>query len=144
MQPTNTYSFTSGGFEGEIIFGYDKDGLLVQYECKADVRQDALTYLLINAFPVHEERLKHIVAISKHGASIKLLPPDLTFERFWAEYDKKTDKETTMKRWKALPEGEKLAALNYIPVYNSSLIKSGLAKLYPSTYLSKKRWNDNK
>jgi hypothetical protein len=115
----------------------------VNYANKSNMNNEYLHMFLFKLLPLTLEELKK-VANEKSTRGYKLLPPDLSFERFWDEYDYKTDKKTTETRWKGLTEGEKMAALSFIPVYNTSLIKSGLAKLYPSTYLSKKRWNDNK
>lgn len=80
------------------------------------------------------------------GSSAVITPikEDLSFDRFWIEYDNKVgNKKRAEKLWTELSEQNKLLALKYIKRYDSLLkIQNGIAKLYPETYLNQKRWNN--
>jgi len=64
------------------------------------------------------------------------------FEDFWDLYDKKVgDRDKINKKWQALTDLDRAAAINYIPGY----IASGPDKQFrkdPSTFLNNKSWND--
>lgn len=137
-----TYSLTSDKFAGEIILGYNDKGYLVLYECRADMNDTQMDYFLGRSFP-HLELVLHSL-VKSSTLKVKLIPPDLSFECFYEAYGNKVDKKVSERRWANLSKADKVSALNYIPIYNAQLVRTGVAKMHPSTYLSKARWNDNK
>lgn len=67
---------------------------------------------------------------------------NVEFEAFWNLYDKKVgDKDKIVKKWNALSDHEREAAMEYIPKYISSRPEKQFRK-DPSTFLNNKSWND--
>jgi hypothetical protein len=64
------------------------------------------------------------------------------FEDFWNLYDKKVgDKDKISKKWQALTDPDRAAAINYIPGYIASRPDKQFRK-DPTTFLNNKSWND--
>ena len=64
------------------------------------------------------------------------------FEDFWDLYDKKVgDRDKIKKKWQALTDPDRAAAINYIPGYIASRPDKQFRK-YPTTFLNNKSWND--
>jgi hypothetical protein len=71
------------------------------------------------------------------------IPEDLSFERFWEQYDHKLCKKERAKGiWNKMPDAERLKALNYIARYDQWLSAGTIAKRYADTYLNTKLWNN--
>jgi hypothetical protein len=64
------------------------------------------------------------------------------FEDFWDLYDKKVgDRDKINKKWQALTDLDRAAAINYIPGYIASRPDKQFRK-DPTTFLNNKSWND--
>jgi hypothetical protein len=64
------------------------------------------------------------------------------FEDFWDLYDKKVgDRDKIKKKWQALTDPDRAAAINYIPGYIASRPDKQFRK-DPATFLNNKSWND--
>lgn len=61
-----------------------------------------------------------------------------TFDDFWNLYDKKIDKQDSIKAWDRLKQDEKEKALQYIPAYKATREKRFMKD--PVRYLNKKVW----
>lgn len=142
MQPlTNKYVLTSASFVGEVTLGYDvATGYLRTLSIDADLEPQR-HHTLLDILPLH---VNNIHLIKGKGITVTQIKAEVTFDMFWDAYDNKVDKETSARRWGSLSPKERIDAYNYIKVYDNDLRKGTVAKLYPSTYLSKKRWNDKK
>jgi hypothetical protein len=67
---------------------------------------------------------------------------NFSFEDFWNLYDKKVgDKDKINKKWQALTDQEREAAIKYIPGYVASRPDKQFRK-DPATFLNNKSWND--
>jgi len=64
-----------------------------------------------------------------------------TFEQFWNDYNKKTDKFKAEKKWKTLTEKEKELIKIHVPKYVAVTFDKNFRK-NPTTYLNGKCWND--
>ncbi len=74
------------------------------------------------------------------------IPEDLRFDVFWEKYGYKIGGKTrVIKEWQALKDAEKAACLVAIPKYDRWLkMKDGrIEKLYPQTFLSQRRWEND-
>lgn len=133
------YVFTSNQFGGEILFSYDSEGMLVKYENKAELTDDQALFLSRN-FPLAESDLHKIKG--KTGKITEVT--DLSFERFWNEYDfKMGNKKKAQELWRKLSEGERIAVFEALPRYNYFLkINQGIMKAYPTTFLNQRRWEN--
>lgn len=132
------YVLTSPDFTGELIFGYNSEGVLVYFENKADL-QDAHWQYLSKNMPFVDTELAGIV---KKGKLTEIT--DLSFARFWAAYNNKVgNKKRAEKLWVALQENERIAVLEHLPKYNYYLkTHQGLMKAYPETFLNQRRWEN--
>lgn len=67
---------------------------------------------------------------------------NVTFDDFWKLYDKKTSpKESCQKKWDALTDLERSAAVEYIPEYKIAQPDKQFRK-DPATFLNQKAWNN--
>lgn len=130
----------TGPFQGEILLEFDATtGLLSQLAVAAKL--DATGHdRFLKRLPHHVSGLKDFTA----PIVVTTVKQELTFDDFWEAYNYKVDKEVARRRWNALTTKDRIAAYNFIPAYDDFLKKKSLGKLYPSTYINKKRWNDGK
>jgi len=131
------YVVTSKFFEGEMVYGYNSEGILVFFENKAELQTEHLNWLFKN-FPVVDNQLPKTFPKSKITEAT-----DLTFEAFWEAYAYKVgDKRAAAKAWRQLGESERLAIFEHLPKYNYHLKTTGVGKAYPSTFLNQRRWEN--
>jgi len=93
-------------------------------------------------FPFHISQMD--VFRHSKGVTVKEVTPDLSFKKFWDAYGHKQGKKARAERlWKQLSLAEKAKAMAYIRTYDNFLyMNKGIAKAYPETYLSQKRWEN--
>lgn len=132
------YVLTSPGFTGELIFGYNSEGILVLFENSAELQTAHLQYLQRN-FPFVADELAKVV---QKGKLTEIT--DLSFDKFWKEYAYKVgNKARTEKLWIKLQESERIAVFEALPKYNYFLkTHQSLEKVYPETFLSQRRWEN--
>lgn len=134
----NKYTITSASFTGEIVLEYCAlTDRLVTMAVLADLsptRHEAF----LQKLPLTRQGVK---ALQAGGIIVNHIKADVTFEQFWQRYDYKVDKETAHRRWNNLTLTDRIKAYNFIMKYKQT-VKPGIDLMYPSTYLSKKRWND--
>lgn len=132
------YAVTSPNFEGEMIFGYDSEGVLKYYENNAELQTEHLIWLSRN-FPFSDVDLPKIVKTGK----IKEIT-DLSFERIWKDYAFKVgNKARAEKLWYKLSESERIAVFESLSKYKYYLrTHQGLMQAYLETYLSQRRWEN--
>lgn len=132
------YVVVSPEFEGEMIFGYDSEEVLIYYENNAELKHEHMIWLSRN-FPFTAKDLPKIV---RKGKITEIT--DLSFARFWKDYGLKVgNKKRAEKLWIALSESERIAVFEHLPRYNYYLkTHQGLMKAYPETFLSQRRWEN--
>ena len=132
------YVFTSPSFEGELIFGYSSENVLMFFENNAILKDEQLQYLTRN-FPFVADQLPKIVNKGK----LKEIT-DLTFDKFWADYGYKVgNKSRAEKLWNKLQEIERILVLESLPRYNYYLkTHPSIEKAYAETYLFQRRWEN--
>ncbi|MBN1250671.1 MAG: hypothetical protein JXA16_00950 [Bacteroidales bacterium] len=132
------YLITSPEFTGELIFGYDSEGILKYYENNAELKIEHLRWLHRH-FPVVDSVLPDIV---KKGKLQEIT--DLSFDNFWVEYNFKVgNKQMAEKLWYKLSEAERINILEHLPKYRYYLkTHQGLMQAYASTFLNQRRWEN--
>ncbi len=92
--------------------------------------------------PLHEPTaaaLKTAFA-NAHNVGIEVTEFDTSFEAFWEAYNFKVGTKTRAeKQWAALSKSDRLAAMEWIAVYDAER-PSYQAKLHPESYIISKRW----
>lgn len=137
------YQLASKKFDGFINLEYNDNGVMTKFEVVNDIPDEAIIAILMR-IPLKNESGVMEAFMKGSSAVITPIKEDLSFDRFWIEYDNKVgNKKRAEKLWTELSEQNKLLALKYIKRYDSLLkIQNGIAKLYPETYLNQKRWNN--
>ena len=75
---------------------------------------------------------------------VTLIEEDLSFDVFWNAYDYKIGKKPRAESlWNSLTDPEKTSCLIGVKKYNYWFsTKTGMNKLYPETFLSQRRWEN--
>jgi len=129
-------------FEASIIAEYDESGRIIKAEINYGGMDNNQIIFLWRHFPGSIDRAMTYKTVQ--GVSITEVAEDLSFERFWLEYDHKVgNKGRAEKLWKALKDPDKIKALKNIQTYTQWLVqRPGIEKKYPETYLNQTPWNN--
>lgn len=130
------------GAVAKAVVEYDEDGEIKGITFEAG-DEAAKQWLLTEA----QVRLADLEAWAKRWIKkivVIEMPTDLSFNAFWNLYDYKVGKkEKTVQLWTALNEAERTACLRAVPRYKQWLAqKPSMEKLYPQTFLSQRRWEN--
>ena len=109
----------------------------------SDMQRGYIWKSLVNSIAT-ELMMKAFTALHSDKFRIQPLIIDTNFDTFWTMYGNKVGKkERTQQLWKLLPDEEKHRALSGIKKYKNWLLQNpSVQMLYPETYLSQKRWEN--
>lgn len=135
------YILTSDHFTGEVTFEYNLKGFLkvVKVGEVKGMSKSIFDWLWAN-LPTSTQMIEEY---KKTAGNFKIseVPVDLSFERFWSEYNNKVGKKKmTENAWNKLSQKDKIAALLYIEKLRRTKRQDGTQMPYPSTYLNQKYW----
>lgn len=135
------YILTSDHFTGEVTFEYNLKGFLkaVKVGEVKGMSKSIFDWLWAN-LPTSTQMMEEY---KKTAGNFKIseVPVDLSFERFWSEYNNKVGKKKmTENAWNKLSQKDKIAALLYIEKLRRTKRQDGTQMPYPSTYLNQKYW----
>lgn len=149
MEQLTTYRAKGKTIGLVFLFKYDLNGNLKLFEIEeGDLNTDQINWLYSHNFPatetlivnqwMKEERyLKHF--------TVEVSPADLTFEALWEKYDYKVSRQDSVKAFNKLKQGDIIKCFIEVPYYLKSLQKNaGIGKLHLSTYISKRRFDDER
>lgn len=124
-----------------MLFTYDVKGFLKAFKTDFTMTQ-AIVDFLTPIFPLTEADLKHFKDAA--AFTVEAVKQDLSFKGFWELYNFKHGKKPRAESlWEALSDPQKAKALSYIAKYkNFLLLNPGTQTLYPETYLSQQRFNN--
>ena len=134
------YVMASTKFVGEIIFGFNDDGDLIEFSNKAELTAEQRAYLC-RVFPFTEKELG--VIKSGVGTEVKLIAMklDYSFDDFWNAFNYKVgNKPRAEKIWKLLTPGERARIIDFIPKYHRYIMSKKIESTYPETFLNQRRW----
>lgn len=126
-------------------FEYNDNGLLKELRIIAELRKEQVDFLTSScSTPEGLAALLGAIHTKDSTAYIEEIAEDLSFERFWEEYNHKVGKKDRVrKKWEAMPDEEKAKALKYIKKYNFFLAeRPHMERKYPETYLNCQEWNN--
>jgi hypothetical protein len=142
-----TFLFTSTQFEGEVVFIFNDENLLIKYDTTgaklSAVQLDWLTAKL----PKTLNRLKDVLKASRGAKLTEQKQASVTCEMFWcradgrARFPSNSSKKRAQKRWQNMPQRERDKAYNFLETYLRQ-IPDGLSMMYAETYLNKELWNN--
>lgn len=102
------FSLTSDKFTGTIQFWYNEDNILITYSNDTDLDERGNKWMLVNL----PEHLNDLDALKlKIKGKIQELPPDISFETFWKDYNHKVSKKRAMAVWVKMSDDDKLDAI---------------------------------
>lgn len=135
------YILTSDHFTGEVTFEYNLKGFLkaVKVGEVKGMSKSIFDWLWAN-LPTSTQMMEEY---KKTAGNFKIseVPVDLSFERFWNEYNNKVGKKKmTENAWNKLSQKDKIAALLYIEKLRRTKRQDGTQMPYPSTYINQKYW----
>lgn len=125
------YILTSPKFKGQVTFGYDHNGDIVFYS--NEIADEVVVKWMKRFLPVDEDALEWFK--TKVQATIREVPEDLSFDRFWEIYDKKINRKRAEPLYDKLTDAEKMLAIVKIKAYFDycQIKKRGVAD--PEKYL---------
>lgn len=128
----------------EFLFQYDLNGNLLRFEVVGKpLNAEQKKWLFLQSrFPADEENLKHWQASPHFNKKFKIerIPPDLSFDNFWATYGKHGTKSVAKKKFDRLKEHEVIKAFLHIAEEQKKKKLDGTPMPYAETYLNQKRW----
>jgi hypothetical protein len=138
-----TYTVKGRNFPSVWLFKYDLNGFLKEWI----IEEEELTIKQIQwlfhpaRFPyLEKDMISHFMTIN--NLEVVKGEPDLTFDTFYKAYDVKLGKLEAQRAWKKTSKADKIKALQKIKAYNGYLKRSKKEKVYPATYLNKRRFDD--
>lgn len=137
-----TYSLTSSAFEGEVIFDFNDNELLVRFDASgANLTEDQQVFLL-RRLPRELAQIKTFLEKSP-TARFTPIEQEITFEMFWNRYNEKlrSSKKKALKIWNRLSRADQIKAYRFIARYEQSLYP-GTPKKYAETFLNAELWNN--
>lgn len=137
----NKYLLTFNEKRGFASFEFDEEGYLIDFSIKAELTKDQHYWLLIK-MPIKEDEIQGKLGSVKN-TRLELIPPDLSFEAFWQEYNYKTgNKSRSEKLWNELSDDDKIKVFNHMPRYRYHMKTTGIQQAYPETFLSQRRFEN--
>lgn len=126
----------------QSTFTFNDAELLIEFKADAAMSTEALTWLLERIPVKHAELQKMATGI---GAKLVEVQLDLSFEKFWQEYDYKVGNKTKCKKlWEALTDADKSVALSAIGRYKRYLqVKTTIEQVYPERFISHRRFEND-
>lgn len=132
--------------EGRYIIGFDEQQHLVFFHAETlpeDYRMHK-RLLASGFFPLTKDHLLTLVQKNIGLMSLAGIQADLSFERFWSAYGNKVGrKDRAKKLWSLLSDTERNQVLLAIPRYKYWLSSRPIEMVYPETFLSQRRWEND-
>lgn len=120
----------------EFCFKFDLNGVLIGFERLFEADVQTMDRAL-ECVCLQEQELKEYAKRQK-TMELQPVPVDLSFERFWEQYDYKIGaKERTRSLWNKLSVESRVKALHRIGAYKQWSTQKNYDLAYPERYLSK-------
>ena len=138
------YILTGKTTEIKVVFTYDLRGFIQDIHIEGAESEKQLYALFWNEkfpFPFVE---RIIPEVAKMGFfNIEKGEDDLSFDRFWEEYNYKVSKKKAEKLYAKISRANRVKIFLHLPKYEAYLkARKGIEKAYPDTYLRNEKWND--
>lgn len=148
MEQLTTYTLKSKTAGFIFLFKYDLIGNLKLFEITEGVlNPKQIKWLFSPRFPASEIMIKEWQTDEEYMKlfDVELSPADVSFNALWNLYDYKVSRMDAEKQFKKLKAAEVIKCFVEIPFYIEHLKKNpGIAKLHLSTYISKRRFEDER
>jgi hypothetical protein len=150
MEQLTTYRAKGKTIGLVFLFKYDLNGNLKLFEIEdGELDGKQMKWLFSGSnFPANESIIKTIWRVQQSYTKVfevEVSPADLSFDSLWELYDYKVSKLDSMKAFGKLKQGDVIKCFIEVPYYLKSLQKNaGIGKLHLSTYISKRRFDDER
>ena len=123
---------------GQVVVQYC-DGLLMSAKIEMEIAAEQLDWFW-NWLPRREAEL---LAVKHAKIKVTQVVANIGFTDFWDSYGYKMGKkDKAMELWKNLNESDRSNCLLKIPRYKRWLASRQVEMLYPQTFLSQRRWEN--
>ncbi len=135
------YLIAAKAYQGDAELWFDENGKLIRIDiAKTNMHPEVMEDFKRDA-PILESNLHEAFAHVK--CTITEADIIITFEQFWAKYNKKINKARCLPIWNKMSQNEQLKAYTGIDKYNAYLKKEHWRnKLDPENYLRNKTWEN--
>lgn len=130
------YIIVSNKFSGFVCYGFNKDGYLIEFRnCTWNYNEEQMRGVLKSLgqcllFTTFEAWCR------EYEFDVRMIETDLSFDRWYREYDMARDKKEAQTIWKRLKGDMTLRAFWIKEAYDRYLKKFGLSyKMYPKAFL---------
>ena len=149
MEQLTTYRAKGKTIGLIFLFKYDLNGNLKLFEIEEGIlNDDQIKWLYSYNFPATESLMQNIwMKDVKHTKvfEVEVSPADTSFESLWNLYDHKVSRKESETNFNKLKQGEVIKCFIEVPFYLEYLKKNpGIGKLHLSTYISKRRFEDER
>lgn len=138
------YILISKKTEGYLVYGFDKLGYLCHWgNCTRGLSEDAVRFMLQQLGNCLTFAMFKTWAL-QNGYEYRRVQNDLSFDRFWSEYDVARNKLEAKKLWDGIKADEELQYIFYShDAYRQYCTDNPwYTKMYPDTFLRKHRHDE--
>lgn len=140
-----TYILTSTEFAGQVVFDFDKDGLLIGYDMTGATLNKEQKIFILKKLPRQMAEVKALLGRSKTAKLTRRVfqKKGVSFQEFWDKYDYKSrsSKKIAERIWKNMSQKSRDKAYNHIWHYLHDL-PPAVAQKYAETYLRSEIWEN--
>ena len=149
MEQLTTYRAKGKKSDLEFLFKYDLNGNLKAFQIvNGELNEDQVQWLFSFHFPATEIIIKtKWMKLEKYTNvfEVEHSPADISFEALWDLYDHKVSKLDAQKAFGKLKQTDIIKCFIEVPFYKKYLEKNpNIAKLHLSTYINKRRFEDER
>lgn len=141
-----TYRVIGNKNKIEFVFKYDLNGDLKLFEIVGEPLNEEQKAWLFGAyrFPIDEEKIIQWTKMQAMVQRFKVqkIPPNLSFEQLWEQYNYKMGKKDALKAFNKLKEADVIKLFLSLKGYEAHLKRTGQAKAYLATYINKEYYNN--
>ncbi len=140
------FIYTSHHLEGEVVFGFDDDSLLlVHFDITGviGITEEQRIAFLRN-LPRELIELELLVKQKPNERFFKEIKNVPTFEQMWLRYNHKrlSSKKKSLVIWNRMTDASKIGAFDYYKEYEKEITKQGISKKHLETYLNAELWEN--
>lgn len=139
------FIYTSHHLEGEVVFGFDIETLLLVYfDIRGLVMSEEQRLAFLDKFPRSLEQLLWVVNQKPKERFIKEVKEVPTFLQMWERYNHKrlSSKKRSEIIWNKMSEASRIKAYEFVPQYEKEIGKQGISKKHLETFLNHALWDN--
>lgn len=140
------FIYTSHHLEGEVVFGFDEDSLLlVLFDIRGVIGMtEEQRIAFLTNLPRELAQLEWLVKQKPHERFMKEVKEVPTFLQIWERYNHKrlSSKKKSEIIWNKMSESSRIKAYDFVPTYEKEIGKQGISKKHFETFLNHALWDN--